>query len=126
MDGSRGLVDLDVGACCFLRSRWRLPEAAFGCAWLTALAAVATAELVSAWTGRDARIKWPNDVRVEGRKIAGILVERVVVPPRPDATTRRGETLARRGRGHRDRPERQPRSRCLSRRTGRECHLDAD
>jgi BirA family biotin operon repressor/biotin-[acetyl-CoA-carboxylase] ligase len=47
---------------------------AFG--WLTALGAVATAEVVSAWIGREAAIKWPNDVRVEGRKIAGILVER--------------------------------------------------
>ena len=26
--------------------------------------------------GREARIKWPNDVRVDGRKVAGILVER--------------------------------------------------
>jgi len=55
-------------------------EAHAGNAWLTALAAVATAELVAAWTGRDARIKWPNDVRVEGRKIAGILVERALTP----------------------------------------------
>jgi BirA family biotin operon repressor/biotin-[acetyl-CoA-carboxylase] ligase len=55
-------------------------EAHAGNAWLTALAAVTTAELVSAWTGRDARIKWPNDVRVEGRKIAGILVERALTP----------------------------------------------
>src|SRR5262249_44079790 len=28
------------------------------------------------WTGLDARIKWPNDVRVGGRKVAGVLVER--------------------------------------------------
>ncbi len=61
------------------RSALRL-EAHAGNAWLTALAAVATAELVADWTGRDARIKWPNDVRVEGRKIAGILVERVLTP----------------------------------------------
>jgi BirA family transcriptional regulator, biotin operon repressor / biotin---[acetyl-CoA-carboxylase] ligase len=47
-------------------------------AWLTALGAVATAEVVAAWTGLDAgiTIKWPNDVRVGGRKIAGVLVER--------------------------------------------------
>jgi BirA family biotin operon repressor/biotin-[acetyl-CoA-carboxylase] ligase len=52
------------------------PETAFGCAWLTALGAVATVEVVTAWTGREASIKWPNDVRLNGRKIAGILVER--------------------------------------------------
>ena len=44
--------------------------------WLTALGAVAVAEVVSGLEGLDARIKWPNDVRVGGRKLAGILVER--------------------------------------------------
>lgn len=44
--------------------------------WLTALAAAAVAEVVSAWSNAPAAIKWPNDVRVLGRKIAGILVER--------------------------------------------------
>jgi BirA family transcriptional regulator, biotin operon repressor / biotin---[acetyl-CoA-carboxylase] ligase len=56
-------------------------DAGGGSAWLTALAAVAVAELVSRRTGAVARIKWPNDVRVEGRKIAGILVERALSPP---------------------------------------------
>ncbi len=46
---------------------------AFGRAWLTALGAVAAAEVISSWTGRQARIKWPNDVRLDRRKIAGIL-----------------------------------------------------
>jgi BirA family biotin operon repressor/biotin-[acetyl-CoA-carboxylase] ligase len=55
-------------------------EAPAGSAWLTALAAVAIAELVTAWSGRDARIKWPNDVRVNRRKIAGILVEHGLAP----------------------------------------------
>ena len=45
-------------------------------AWLTALGAVAVSEVVRSSTGRDARIKWPNDVRVGGKKVAGILVER--------------------------------------------------
>ena len=55
---------------------------AFGFGWLTALAAVAVAELITAWTGSDARIKWPNDVRIDRRKVAGILVERIVRPGR--------------------------------------------
>jgi BirA family biotin operon repressor/biotin-[acetyl-CoA-carboxylase] ligase len=45
-------------------------------AWLTALGAVAAAEVVAAWTGLEPRIKWPNDVRVAGLKVAGVLVER--------------------------------------------------
>ena len=44
--------------------------------WLTALGAVAVAEVVAEFFGLDARIKWPNDVRVDRRKLAGILVER--------------------------------------------------
>jgi BirA family biotin operon repressor/biotin-[acetyl-CoA-carboxylase] ligase len=52
------------------------PDSAEGSAWLTAMGAVATAEVVTAWTGHEATIKWPNDVRIRGRKIAGILVER--------------------------------------------------
>jgi BirA family biotin operon repressor/biotin-[acetyl-CoA-carboxylase] ligase len=43
---------------------------------LTALGAVAVAELVESLLGRPAAIKWPNDVRIGGRKLAGILVER--------------------------------------------------
>lgn len=56
------------------------PDGLEGRGWLTALAAVATAEVVSDLVGRRADIKWPNDVRVDGRKIAGILVERPAVP----------------------------------------------
>ncbi len=63
-------------------------------AWLTSLGAIAVAEVVSSWTGRNARIKWPNDVRVEGRKIAGILVERSFAPDRsPIAETTWGAVI---------------------------------
>ncbi len=64
---------------------------AFGRAWLTALGAVAAAEVISSWTNRHARIKWPNDVRLDGRKIAGILVERALAP---GSATRRDEPAA--------------------------------
>ena len=42
---------------------------------LTALASVAVCQLVRERTGKTPRIKWPNDVLVEGRKICGILIE---------------------------------------------------
>lgn len=55
-----------------------------GAAWLTVLAAVAVAELVSERTGRPGLVKWPNDVRVDGRKICGVLVERSLRPADAD------------------------------------------
>lgn len=42
---------------------------------LTALAAVAVAEAVYALTGAQARLKWPNDLLVHGKKICGLLIE---------------------------------------------------
>jgi BirA family biotin operon repressor/biotin-[acetyl-CoA-carboxylase] ligase len=42
---------------------------------LTAWAAVAVAEFVLEATGEQARIKWPNDVYLKGKKICGILIE---------------------------------------------------
>jgi BirA family biotin operon repressor/biotin-[acetyl-CoA-carboxylase] ligase len=42
---------------------------------LTAWAAVAVCELVREITGIPARIKWPNDVLLHGRKVCGILIE---------------------------------------------------
>jgi BirA family biotin operon repressor/biotin-[acetyl-CoA-carboxylase] ligase len=43
---------------------------------LPLMAAVAVAEVASHWVGPDrVKIKWPNDVHLDGRKVAGILVE---------------------------------------------------
>jgi BirA family biotin operon repressor/biotin-[acetyl-CoA-carboxylase] ligase len=42
---------------------------------LSLVGGLATAETVEAAAGLEARIKWPNDVLVEGRKVAGVLAE---------------------------------------------------
>lgn len=46
---------------------------------LTLLSAVALAEALQEVAGVDSRIKWPNDILVNGRKLAGILLESRVV-----------------------------------------------
>jgi BirA family transcriptional regulator, biotin operon repressor / biotin---[acetyl-CoA-carboxylase] ligase len=43
--------------------------------WLPLLGGVALVEAVGQVTGLDARLKWPNDVLVDGGKCAGILAE---------------------------------------------------
>jgi BirA family biotin operon repressor/biotin-[acetyl-CoA-carboxylase] ligase len=50
---------------------WPVPELPK----VTLLAAVAVCEAVYEVSGLDARIKWPNDLLIGGKKIAGILVE---------------------------------------------------
>ena len=42
---------------------------------LTIAAAVGTAEAIRSVCGIEARIKWPNDIMIGGKKVAGILVE---------------------------------------------------
>jgi BirA family biotin operon repressor/biotin-[acetyl-CoA-carboxylase] ligase len=44
---------------------------------VTLVFSVAVAETLTAITGREASVKWPNDVLVEGKKICGILSEGV-------------------------------------------------
>lgn len=44
---------------------------------LTAMAAVAVGEAVRELAGVQARIKWPNDLLVRGKKVCGILIEHV-------------------------------------------------
>ena len=42
---------------------------------LTAWAAVSVAEAILSLTGVQARIKWPNDLLIRGKKVCGILIE---------------------------------------------------
>jgi len=53
--------------------------------WLPLLAGLAVAAAVRDVAGVDARLKWPNDVVVDDRKVAGLLVERVESAPLPPA-----------------------------------------
>ena len=46
---------------------------------LSLASAVAVAEAVADVSGADAKIKWPNDVRLNSKKVAGILLESVRV-----------------------------------------------
>lgn len=52
-----------------------LPTSSYG--WLSLIAALAMVESVAARTGVEARLKWPNDVMVDNRKLAGVLAQLV-------------------------------------------------
>lgn len=63
--------------------------------WIPLLAGVAIASAVSAAARLDARLKWPNDILVGDRKLAGILAEQsadaIVVGAGINVSTRRDE-----------------------------------
>lgn len=63
--------------------------------WAPLLAGVAVASALQKTAGVDARLKWPNDVLVDGAKIAGILAERwgnaVVIGTGINVLQQRGE-----------------------------------
>ena len=74
--GRRGRVWQDEPGASLLVSillRPRLTPAQLPTLSLTA--GVAVAEALASAAGLDARLKWPNDVLVDGRKLAGILLE---------------------------------------------------
>jgi BirA family biotin operon repressor/biotin-[acetyl-CoA-carboxylase] ligase len=50
--------------------------------WLPLLTGVAVADALRDAAGVDAKLKWPNDVLIDGRKVSGILAE--VVPGQAD------------------------------------------
>lgn len=56
-----------------------LPTQSYG--WLSLLAALSLSKAVGGRTGVEPRLKWPNDVMVDGRKLAGVLAQLV-----PDST----------------------------------------
>lgn len=43
-------------------------------------AAVSLAETLNGWLGGRCRVKWPNDLQVEGRKLGGLLVDAIAGP----------------------------------------------
>jgi BirA family biotin operon repressor/biotin-[acetyl-CoA-carboxylase] ligase len=51
--------------------------------WLPLLTGLAVVDLLHQVAGLPARLKWPNDVLVEGRKLCGILAELVTTPSGP-------------------------------------------
>jgi len=68
-----------------------LPAAAWP--WLPLLTGHTVAKALAAW-GYDARLKWPNDVLVDGLKVAGILAERVDTDDGPAAVIGVGINVA--------------------------------
>lgn len=54
-----------------LRSHWLATDGVF----LNICASVAVARALEHWRPKQVRLKWPNDVMLNGRKIAGVLVE---------------------------------------------------
>ena len=50
---------------------------------LSLIGALAAADAIRALTGLEALLKWPNDLLLQNRKVAGLLVETIAQPKRP-------------------------------------------
>lgn len=73
--GRRGRRWEDEPGASLLVSVMLRPRAGRAASQLSLVCALAVAETVERATGRPALVKWPNDVLVDGRKVAGILLE---------------------------------------------------
>jgi BirA family biotin operon repressor/biotin-[acetyl-CoA-carboxylase] ligase len=71
----RAWISPPGGLWCSLLLR---PAADAGWGWLSLATAVAVAEAVERAAGARSTIRWPNDVLIGGRKVAGVLIE--VIP----------------------------------------------
>ncbi|SNQ46398.1 putative biotin-ligase [Frankia canadensis] len=68
-----------AGLTVSLLLRLPVPPARLG--WLPLVVGMALASTVRSVAGLPATLKWPNDVLVDGAKLAGVLVELVPIPP---------------------------------------------
>ena len=66
-----------VGDALLTSTILRMPPVALGAA-ISVAATLAVRDTVRQLTSSDCAIKWPNDVHINGRKIAGVLVEAIV------------------------------------------------
>jgi len=73
----------EVGDSLTFSLLWRIPQAK-SLSGLSLAVGVAVAKSLESLGIRDITLKWPNDILLNGRKLAGVLIE-VVPGPRPEA-----------------------------------------
>ncbi len=73
--GRHGRAWVDAPGTALLLSVLLRPPPGSAVAQLSLVSALSVAEAVEARTALPARLKWPNDVLVEGRKVAGVLLD---------------------------------------------------